>query len=125
MNPIFLLGIGIFFALFLVGRYITSGAAKLLSDEEKARLVDFSMQQRKISIPVTILLIVVIFLRTPYTIFLFLIVVVLLNWYQQWKLTSMGFPQVYRTRLLIGTIITFSGIGIPYLYYFVVSTFFY
>ncbi len=124
MNSLFLFGVGVFLALFFLGRYITSGAPKLLSDEEKARLVDFSMQQRKISIPVTILLILVVFLRTSFTIILFLFVVVLLNWYQQWKLSSMGFPRAYRTRLLIGSIITYSGIGIPYLYYFIVLTFF-
>ena len=42
-----IIGLVCFSVLFFLGRYVYSGAAQLLSDEEKVRLVDLSLQQRK------------------------------------------------------------------------------
>ncbi len=116
MNATYYILIIVLFSFFMLGRYISSGAAKLLSDEEKVLLVDFSIQRRKLSFPIMILAIAVIFISSNYAILLFFGIVVCIYWYQHWKLKSMGFPKDYRNRLLLGSVITIVGIGIPLLY---------
>ncbi len=98
-------------AFFLLGRFISTGAAKLLSEEEKARLVDFTVQQRKLILPVALGLIAVVFFFSVLADFLLLVFLVAYLWYQQSKLASMSFPKRYRRRLLIGTLISYSGLA--------------
>ena len=116
MEILLIVGVIVFVALYLLGRYISTGAAKLLSDEDKARIVDFSIQQRKVSIPVMLGLVAVIYVLPRVAPFIFLAAIVGLIWYQQSKLTKLDFPAPYRKRFLLGTLITYGGLIIFFLF---------
>ena len=119
----FIVGIVCFLVLSLLGRYIYTGAAALLSDEDKVQLVDFAVQQRKITIPLTIGVCAVIVLWPAIFPWVYVIALALVAWYQQSKLYSLGFPKKYRTRVLIGLLLIYGAVGIFLLFSFLPALF--
>ena len=89
----------LFLVLFFTGRVIASGAPKLLSDDDKARLVDLALFTRRFTIPAAIALVVAVFFLDV-TVALPILAVAIIAYvaFLYRRLVALGFPLAYRRR---------------------------
>jgi hypothetical protein len=119
MDVTFLLALVLFMAMFLGGRWVTAGAIRFLSTEEKAQLVDLSASLRKYTIPVAVLMIAVIFLLPILTIPAIVLYAVSAAGLVYSKVNAYGFPKSYSNRYLAGAFLIYGALVFFFIYIYI------
>ncbi len=115
---IFLIAAGPFLIGFFISRRISSKATQALESHHKAMLVDFSTNSQKYSIIWLVLAIVPIFIVPRIGFLIFALVVLVGNWLTLKRLWSLEFPESYKQKSLIASIIFSVGVLISIIIFY-------
>jgi hypothetical protein len=99
-----------FFTGFFISRWISTNATRTLEAQHKALLVDFSTGSQKYMIIWLILALVPIFIIPRAGYFIFATGVLVANWLTLKRLWAFDFPESYKQKSLIATIVFSIGV---------------